>query len=376
MALGLCLGCAFLLAPGPAAAGEPPAPGTPAAAPGPTAAPAAADAPTPAAPAAERPAHHPADAGANEHASDAVVGGLEVHLRLFHPDAAVADKAMRGALGEIRRIHRKMTAGLRGSEIASLNHIGGREEMIVSSETFDLLTHALRLCRETARAYDPTVQSFDYLWNFSRRPFVRPLPDELKARLAIAGCDKVVLKPGRRVRFLQEGVRVTLEDVVIGHTLQTVATRLRAEGVSAFRLRIGHDIYVHGRSGTRHWYAAVGHPLDPAKTVVQLYLGAQAAATRSIHERFFFKGGERYHDVLDPRTGRPARGVVQATVISTDAVEADALSRAVLVMGVKEGLAYLARQPHAEGFLIDDKGAVHGSKGMADYGRLPARIEL
>ncbi len=316
-------------------------------------------------------------ADVNQHERRSTVLGAEVHLRVYHKDKAVADRAMRKALREVARIGRKLDASRRYSEISSINKSADREEVVASSETYDLIETALKLCRETNRTFDLTVQSFDYLWDFRRRPPVRPLADEVKARLALSGCSKVALKPNRSVRLLSRGVRITLADVVHGHAVQRAGDILRAEGIDNFRLRIGNDLYVQGRvGGTRHWYVLVRHPANPDKTVTQLYLTSHAVATRHHNERFFFKGGKRYHDILDPRTGRPAGGVALTTIIGTDPVQVDALSRAVFVMGVAKGLKFIDKTAATEGFIIDDKGLVHASKGMSELARLPASIEL
>jgi len=304
------------------------------------------------------------------------IGRTDAKITVWHADAAVARSGLSNAMEEISRILRKLDSANRNSEVSLINRIADREEALVSSETYSLLESALKFCRSTKRAFDPTVQSFDYLWQFGRRPAVRPLAAELRVRAGFARCDKVVLKPGRRVRLLEVDMRVGLDDMVRGHALERAAAQLRRQGISSFRIRIGKEAYVGGHAGTRHWLLTVPHPLDPAKDVAQVYVSSHAVATRSQAETFFVRGGVRYHDVLDPRTGQPARGVLQATVISPDPLLADALSRAVMVMGAAKGLRHLESLSNAEGFLIDEKGRLYATGGMKSMARLPARITL
>lgn len=304
------------------------------------------------------------------------IAGIPCAVRVHAADARLARTGSAAALGEITRVLAKFDGGSRQSEVAAVNASAAIEEVFVSEETHSLLQRCLELCRRTTGAFDLTVASFDYLWNFAARPFVRPLPEEVSARRALSGCQHLAIKPTRAVRLMQPGVRVTLQDMVHGHALERAAATLRKAGIEHFRLRVGHDVYVQGRAGTRHWYVAVPHPRNPEASLVQLYLGSQCAATRSDSDRFVLKNGRRYHDVLDPRTGQPADSVVQVTVISPDAPLADALSAAVFVLGPKAGLALLATEKNAQGFVIDRTGKVHASKGMADLARLPARVEL
>lgn len=316
------------------------------------------------------------DGDPNQHEDGRPIDGVEVHVRVFHADPKQAELSVAKALREIERVLGKLSAERRTSEVNTINGAADREEVILSSETFSLVEQAIEYCRTTGGAYDPTVASFDYLWNFRRRPAVRPLGDEIKARLALTGCKHLALKPGRIVRILQKGVRITLADLAHGQALEMAARSLRKDGIENFRIRVGADVYVAGRTGQRHWYVAVRHPDDARRDLVQLYLSSHAAATRHHGERYFIKDGKRYHDVIDPRNGRPSQGVALATVIGTDSVEADALSSAVFVLGPKEGIALLDKTKGVEGFVVDDKGRVYGSKGMSDFARLPKTLDL
>ncbi|MCO4762150.1 MAG: FAD:protein FMN transferase [Myxococcales bacterium] len=312
----------------------------------------------------------------NLHEDGRPIGGVQVHLRVWLADKRKAGAAITAALKEVRRISAKMSAEQRRSEISGVNRTADKENVFLSRETYDLVQRALHICELTKGAFDLTVQSFDYLWNFKRRPAVRPLDDEIKARLANVGCDHVVLKPNRAIRINSPRGRISVGELLHGHAIARVSQLLQRMRVGSYRLRIGNDVYATGRAGSRHWYVAVAHPLHRKQNIVQLYLTSQTAATRSWSDRFFVKDGKRYHDIINPRTGKPATGVLQATIISTDSVMADALSAAVFSLGAKKGQELLNQLPNVEGFIIDAKGRVLSSRGMENYARLPKTIKL
>ena len=87
-----------------------------------------------------------------------------------------------------------------------------------------------------------------------------------------------------------------------------------------------------------------------------------AVFTSGDYERVFEQEGIRYHHVLDPRTGYPARGLASVTVVCPDPVLADALATAVLVMGGKEGLELIERTPDAEALVVETSGALSFSR--------------
>jgi len=67
-------------------------------------------------------------------------------------------------------------------------------------------------------------------------------------------------------------------------------------------------------------------------------------------------GDQRPGHILDPRTGRPARRILAATVVARTGIEADALSTAVFVLGAQDGLRLLARRGAAGLVLLRERG--------------------
>jgi len=304
------------------------------------------------------------------------VHGIRCAVRIHGQGTPGHRAAIGKALAEIERVLRDLVFATRTNQIHSINANADRDEVVVDGETGALLQHAIDVCRRTGGAYDPTVATFDYLWNFAHRPFVAPLPAELQTRKAIAGCKHMVIKHNTVVRLLQRGMRVTLRHVAKGYALDRAAQLLREHGLQDFRVQVDRHVYVQGRTGTRHWYAVAPHPRDPDHAMGQLYLGSHAAVTRSDTDAFVLKAGRRYHDVLDPRSGAPASGVVQATVIAADPSLAAMWAEALFVLGAKAGMALMAKERNVEGFVVDATGRVAASKGMADLARLPLRVDV
>jgi thiamine biosynthesis lipoprotein len=318
------------------------------------------------------------DEASSEYEDMRVLLGGRCSIRVHHPDAELARMAIQTAMTEVTRIGQQLDSAAPGSEVRAINTVASLEAVPVSPETLGLLDRSLTLCRQTSGAFDPTVASYDYLWSFSARPFVRPLPQELGARRALTGCRQVVLTPGTTptVRILQHGVRVTLQDLWHGYACDRAAQVLRQAGVQDFQIRIGQDAYAQGRSQGRIWSIPIANPRNPGQIVTRLFVDGEAVATRSDGERFTVKGRHRYHDVLDPRTGVPVDGVLQVTVVAKDATLADGLSAAVFVLGPRAGIDLLNHEDQAEGFLIDSTGRVFASSGMGAYGRVPERTPL
>ena len=84
--------------------------------------------------------------------------------------------------------------------------------------------------------------------------------------------------------------------------------------------------------------------------------GTLNISTSGDYQTYFEKDGVRYHHILDPETGRPARGIRSLTVFGRmSGMDADILSTALFVMGRSEALAY-AKEHRIGLYVVDDRG--------------------
>jgi thiamine biosynthesis lipoprotein len=106
------------------------------------------------------------------------------------------------------------------------------------------------------------------------------------------------------------------------------------------------------------WRVGVEDPREVGRVVAVVSSeGTLSVSTSGDYQTYFDRGGVRYHHILDPSTGLPARGMRSLTVFGTmSALDADILSTALFVMGRDRALDYA--RTHAIGiYLVDDSGA-------------------
>jgi thiamine biosynthesis lipoprotein len=73
----------------------------------------------------------------------------------------------------------------------------------------------------------------------------------------------------------------------------------------------------------------------------------------------------RHHHILDPRTGKSARGVRSVTIVGPDAVMTEGLTKTVFIRGATEGLRIVDSLGDYDAVIVDDRRRVHFSKGFA-----------
>ncbi len=251
------------------------------------------------------------------------------------------------------------------SPVGRINAAAGGTSVRVPVELADLVVRGVELGEQTNGAFDITWAALWGLWDFQAPVPERPDPAEVAARLSLIDYRAVGIEADS-ISLSRTGMVMGLGGIAKGHALDRAADALRRSGVSDFVISAGGQVYAGGRHGDRPWRVGIRDPRGtPDDFFALVEVQNASVSTSGDYERFFVLDGVRYHHVLDPRTGQPARGVRSATVVSSDATLADALSTAIMVLGVEEGMALLTTLEGVEGVVVDAAGDVHVSTGLA-----------
>jgi FAD:protein FMN transferase len=166
------------------------------------------------------------------------------------------------------------------------------------------------------------------------------------------------------VRFAHPATCIDLGGFAKGHAVDNAAALLARRGIRHAMVSAGGDSRVIGDRRGRPWTVGVRDPRRAGEIVALLPLEDTAISTSGDYERFFERDGERFHHVLDPRTGRSAQRVRSVTILAADGLTTEALSKTVFVLGAEAGLALIERQPGVDAVVVDADGTLHCSSGL------------
>ncbi|HHL39499.1 MAG TPA: FAD:protein FMN transferase [Deltaproteobacteria bacterium] len=297
--------------------------------------------------------------------------GTLVEVALYDGDRSRFDEAAEAAFAEIERLEALLSAYRPDSDVARLG--AGRGPVRVSAETVEVVETALRIARLSGGAFDPTVGVLGALWSFdgSERPV--PSDGEIERLLPLVDYRGIVVDAREStVELRRGGMAVVLGGVAKGFIVGRAVDALKSHGVTAGIVTAGGDMTVFGGSG-RPFTIGIRHPRAPGRLLGELRIADGAVATSGDYERFFMKDGVRYHHIIDPSTGRPARASQSATVVAADPALADALSTAMFVMGADRAVTLADSLDGVECLVVDAQGGIHMSKGMEEMAVLAAR---
>jgi thiamine biosynthesis lipoprotein len=293
--------------------------------------------------------------------------GTHVHIMAVeHGEAPVAD-AFDSAFEEVRRLEALVDENDPKSAVSRINVAAGGAAIAVDPELFAILSELQGLAKVTKGAFDVTAAAYSSAWLFSTadgKPPPVPLKSDVDAARALVGFDDLVLDAAARTaRLKTKGARIGVRSVARGHALERAAAVLESKGVHDFVMTAGGDLIVRGQRGQRPWMVGIQ---DPRATGHFAALAAHPSAvmTTGDYEEFFFDGGVRYHNVIDPRTGQPATKCRSVTIVAQDALTAEGLSRAVFVLGARDGMALVERLKGIDAIIVTNENTVVLSKGL------------
>ncbi|HYT04135.1 MAG TPA: FAD:protein FMN transferase [Gemmatimonadales bacterium] len=259
--------------------------------------------------------------------------GQPVHVIVFAASEQEGLDACAAALAELRRVERRLTLFDDASDLCELNRRAGRRAMRVDADLRAVLARAGELKGVTGGAFDVAVEPLMRAWGFHRPRRGAPTAAELAAaREAVATA--VVELGGDVARLPNVHTQLDFGSIGVGYGIDRAVGVLRARGVHRAFLDVSGDVAAIGAPpGEAGWLVGVADPDCPGGTIATTRLRDAALATAANTMSLVRYGSLVAGHVMDPATGWPARALHQATVVARTAVEADALSTAMLVSG-------------------------------------------
>jgi thiamine biosynthesis lipoprotein len=313
------------------------------------------------------PSPAPPPSGAKVFERTGLAMGSELALSAWSGDEAAVTAAFDAVFHEFDRLDSLMSVWRSGSDVVRLNQAAGEHPVPVSPETIEVFDAARTISEWTGGKFDVTFGALSDLWRFDQDQDNRiPDPREVRLRLPLIDYRALVVDPTRGTAYLQKrGMRVHLGGIGKGYAVERAAKIFRDHGVENFLIQAGGDLYVGGLEDGRPWRIGINDPRGRGgDSFAALDLSNATFSTSGDYERFFVKDGVRYHHLLDPATGEPARGCRSVTIVAPSPTLADGLSTGVFIMGPVKGMALIEKLPGVEGVIVTAKNEVLVSSGL------------
>lgn len=277
------------------------------------------------------------------------------------------DAALDDAFRAAARIDGLLTTHVGDSPTSRLNAQAGQGAVALPPEVVEVLAAARSDQALTAGTFDVTVGPLVALWRDAGTSQRLPAPDALSAARARVDGARITLDAGGAAAALRDpGMAVDLGGIGKGYALDRLAGRLRAAGFASALLDFGRSsVWALGTPpGGGAWRLLLDHPSGESIGVLELHDVALSVSGSLAQSTTI--AGRSFGHVLDPRTGWPLERDLLAVVVAPGAEQAEALSKALLILGERDGIALLERIGGVEGLLAEAGGERWTTRGFQD----------
>ncbi len=286
--------------------------------------------------------------------------GTEISVELWAPNKQSAETITKRAYAEVRRLDQMMNPWNPDSDLSRLNRAGAEGPVAVPREIIDVVARAQHYSALSEGAFDITFATVGRHYDY--REGKAPTTEKIERERIKLGYQHIqVDEQAGTIAFDQPALQIDLGGIAKGYAVDRVINMLAEAGVKSAVVSAGGDSRVLGDLGGRSRIIGIRHPRKKDEFAALIPLSDTAISTSGDYERFFERDGVRYHHILDPGTGKSASGVQSASVMTSLAIDSDALSTTVFVLGVKKGLALVNSLPGVDAIIIDAQGQLHYS---------------
>jgi thiamine biosynthesis lipoprotein ApbE len=283
--------------------------------------------------------------------------GTSMEIKLLATSEPAADRAEAAALDEIKRLNDVLSGYDPGSEFSRWAKTRG-EAAPVSAELMGVLKLWDQWRVRSGGALNPAAEAIAGVWKQAEKTGAMPRARALNAAADAARVSQWSLdeKAGTATRLT--GTPLMLNSFTKSYIVERAAeAALRTPGVTAAVVNIGGDLVVRGMGSDTINVADPRADAENGDPVAVLNIRDRAVATSGNYRRGFEIGGQHYSHIVDPRTGLTAEGIVGATVVAPNAVDAGALATAFCVLTPAESRKLAATVPGSEYMIVARSGA-------------------
>ena len=296
------------------------------------------------------------------YAYSAVLMGSPILLKLFDHNEGLASRVFR----LIKQQENIFTVNRQDSDVMAINHAAGSHAVVVSAPVFDLIRCAKAVSQLPESSFNFTIGPLVKRWKIGFSGHSVPDASDLQALLALTDPDDVILDEPSRSVFLQKaGMEIDLGAIAKGYIADVVRDYLHQEKVTDALINLGGNVQTLGAGAEGAWAIGLKKPFStPDALVGVINVKGKSVVTSGIYERYFESEGQRYHHILDPKTGYPLDNeLLSVTVISDDSIDGDIYTTLLYGMGVEKSLACLKSIPQIEAiFVTKDQQVIFSSQ--------------
>jgi thiamine biosynthesis lipoprotein len=268
----------------------------------------------------------------------------------------------------LREIESRMSLNLPDTDLVRVNAAAGIAPVKVHEDVFEVIQRALYYAEISGGAFDPTVGPLVSLWGIGGDNPRVPSQEEIDTVLPLVNWRDIELNGETKSVFLKRpGMAIDLGAIAKGYAADEAAAIIRKAGIKRAIIDLGGNILILGKKRDNSpWTVGLQDPREERDSYLGIITGTeQTYVTSGDYEKYFESGGMRYHHIMSPFDGYPARnGLLGVTIVTQKSIDADALSTTVFVLGYEKGRALIESFEGTEAVFVFDGNSIRKTEGV------------
>jgi thiamine biosynthesis lipoprotein len=272
--------------------------------------------------------------------------GTDVSMTALHENERTARDAVDAAFAELDKVEDILSIYRPHSELSRLN----RDGVLQNPHPYFLsvLRRSQEMSQASGGAFDVTVQPLWILYSAAEKSGA--LPDDAAIESARALVDWRNIRISDKVE-IEKDMALTFNGIAQGFAADRVLAVLRERGIQHALVNTGELGSLGRKENGDAWQIGIQHPRRADAYIELAKLDGRCIATSGDYATAFTPD-RAYNHIFNPETGRSPEHFSSVTVVARSGMDADALSTAIFVTGLRRGLELLRATPGADALFV------------------------
>lgn len=297
---------------------------------------------------------------------------------IYATDEQTAQTAAQLAYDELKTCHRLFDIyntyeGI--NNLKTINDSAGASPVRVDARVTGLMECAKDMYALTGGRMNVAMGSVLRLWHTRRtegleNPASAALPDTeaLKSAAEHTDISDMVIDADASTVYLADAdMSLDVGAIAKGYATELAARALEQSGITSALLSIGGNVRAIGTKGDGSaWRTSIQNPSldEDEQSLTVAGLCDMSLVSSGGYQRYYMVNGKRYHHIIDPSTLMPADYFAGVSAVTRDSALADALSTALFVMPLDDGIELIKSIDGAEALWVLNDGTIIRSDGF------------
>ncbi|HAN44725.1 MAG TPA: hypothetical protein DCP97_04970 [Ruminococcaceae bacterium] len=282
-----------------------------------------------------------------------------------------AEKAGREVFTELKAFENEISMHINGSLISQINTNAGIQPVKLNDRALYIVSQSKKYSQLSNGLFDITIAPVVTEWGITSENPKVPSKEKLNELLALVDYHDIIIDEANKTAMLaRKGQSIDLGAVAKGYACDIVREIAQKHKITSGFVSVGGNTVIIGKKpdGSDYNIGLRDPNGDETQYILSLNFPDRTMATSGAYERFFIdENGNRYHHIIDPRTGYPAESdLLSVSVISKSGILTDILSTTFFIEGLEEVKKNL-NNPDYDIIAVDKQNNVYMSENIKAY---------